>query len=301
MKRLLAFVLFALTLATSASAAAKLRVVATTPSLAAVARSVGGSDVKVKTLALHTQDPHWVDARPHLALELAKADLLLAVGLDLEIGWLPTLQTGSRNGDIQTGARGFLDCSTLVSVLGKPTGKVDRSMGDLHPGGDPHYMLDPRRAARVAWGIAKRMAELDPDNAKAYRKRGKKLVKALKKKRKSWEKALAGAKGKRVVAYHRSLMYLADWLGLDVVIHLEPRPGISPNPRHVAHVMSVAKDKDAVAILQESWWPQKTSKLVAKKVGAKVVRIPGGPNVRRGQTYEAFMARVVKKLQRGLR
>ncbi len=300
MTRLLFIALFFSVLSLSPGARAKLRVVATTPDLASIAHEVGGDEVRVTAIALHTQDPHWVDARPHLALDLAKADLLLAVGLGLEVGWLPTLQTASRNRAIQKGGRGFLDCSTTVKLLEIPKGKVDRSMGDIHPGGNPHYMLDPRRAARVAWGITKRMAELDPDNAGTYKKRGKLFVSKLKRARKAWEKRLAGVRGKKVVTYHRSLVYLADWLGLHVVDHLEPRPGIPPAPRHVAHVIRVARKTHAVAILQESWFPTKVSKLVANKTPLELVILPGAPNYTKGQTYTAFMNTLVGKIKAGV-
>jgi zinc/manganese transport system substrate-binding protein len=137
-----------------APAHAAVNVVASTPDLANVARSVGGDKVHVTALALPTQDPHWVDARPNLMLDLSHADLLISVGAELEIGWLPTLQVGSRNGKIQRGSPGFLECSELVELMERPPGKVDRSMGDIHPTGNPHYMLDPRRVERVAVGIA---------------------------------------------------------------------------------------------------------------------------------------------------
>jgi zinc/manganese transport system substrate-binding protein len=287
-------------LGTARAALAELRVVATTADLAALAKQIGGKHVTVTALAVHTQDPHWVDARPNLALELSKADLLLATGLDLEIGWLPTLLTGSRNGDIQTGSKGYVDCSQFVSVLETPKGKVDRSMGDVHPHGSPHYMLDPRRAAKVARGIADRMAKLDPPHAAAYQEGAKKLGATIDKWRKHWEKKLAKLKGKKLVAYHRSFAYLSDWLGFEIAIHIEPRPGIPPNPSHVAQVIAVARQSDAMLIVQESWHPDTTSKLVAKKAGAKLARIPGAPNFRGGQSYVGFIDDVVKKLAAGL-
>jgi zinc/manganese transport system substrate-binding protein len=147
---------------------ADLKVVATTPDLAAVAHELAGGHASVTTLALPTQDPHFVDARPHLALDLARSDLLIAVGLDLEIGWLPTLQQGARNPKIQKGSNGYLECAQLVDVLDVPRERVDRSMGDIHPGGNPHFMFDPRRVAKVASGISARMAELDPANKPSY-------------------------------------------------------------------------------------------------------------------------------------
>src|SRR5688572_10872050 len=123
-----------------AAAQADLRVVASVPDLAAIAKEIGGDKTAVAAMALPSQDPHFVDARPHLALELSKADLLLIIGLNLESGWLPTLITGARNAKIQPGAPGYLDCSTLVTRLDVPAQKVDRSMGDVHPGGNPHYL-----------------------------------------------------------------------------------------------------------------------------------------------------------------
>ena len=302
LRRLLVLLLATLSvLAGAREASAELRVVATTADLAALAKQIGGKHVNVTALALNTQDPHWVDARPHLALELSKADLLLATGLDLEIGWLPTLVTGSRNGDIQPGGKGRVDCSEFVKVLDKPAGKVDRSQGDIHPHGNPHYMFDPRRAAKVATGIAERMAKLDPKNAAEYEKNSKKLVETIAKWRKHWEKKLAPLKGKRVVAYHKSFVYLADWLGFEIPIHIEPRPGIPPNPGHVARVINVARESGVKIILQESWHPDTTSKLVAKKAGAKLVVIGGAPDFKGGESYVGFVNDVVKKIEAGLK
>lgn len=283
-------------LALPARAGAALSIVTTTADLASIAKEVGGSHVQVTSLALHTQDPHFVDAKPHLALALAKADLLVAVGLELETGWLPTLQTGSRNGKIQTGAAGFLDCSSLVKVLEVPTGKVDRSQGDVHPHGNPHYMLDPRQAARVTKGIADKLAQLDPAHADDYRKNALTFIKKLGKATKGWEAALAKAKGAKVVAYHKSIAYFADWLGLDVVEYVEPRPGIPPNPHHVTHVIEIAKQTGAKAVLQEAYYPSKNSELIAKQAGATLVKIPGAPNFKGGKSYISHLDGVVKAL-----
>lgn len=278
------------------NARANLNVVATTPDLAALAAAVGGARVHVKALALPTQDPHWVDARPNLALELSRADLLLAVGAELEVGWLRTLQTGSRNGKIQAGARGFLDCSGLVELLERPTVKVERSMGDVHPSGNPHYLLDPRAAERVAVGIAKRMAELDPDGQGSYLEQAKSFVTALRSQRARWEARLAAARGREIIAFHRSLSYLAAWVGLIVVDHVEPKPGIPPNPAHVADLIRIAKQRHVRAVVQESWYPSTTSKLIASKTGAKFVRLPGATNFQGGQSYLAFMDQIVAAL-----
>jgi zinc/manganese transport system substrate-binding protein len=296
MSRLISLFFTLLALLFASEAGAALSVVATTPDLAAITKSVGGDKVKVTALALHTQDPHWVDARPHLALDLARADLLVLNGAELEVGWLPTLLSGSRNGDVQRGARGYLDASTLVTLLEVPRGKVDRSMGDIHPAGNPHYTRDPRAAERLAVGIAKRLAELDPKNKGAYLEQAKRFLIELQRARSGWEKKLAVRRGAPIVAYHRSLVYLADWLGLRVVEHIEPRPGIPPNPRHVAHVIDVARSEKVRVILQEAWFPDNTTKLVAAKCGAKLVQLPGAPDFGKGETYVGWMNGVVQRL-----
>jgi zinc/manganese transport system substrate-binding protein len=287
-------------LSIASPASAELRVVTTTPDLAALAKDIGKEHVRVTALALETQDPHWVDARPHLALELSQADVLLLTGLDLEVGWLPTLLTGSRNGDIQRGGKGYVDCSEFVDVLDAATGKVDRSMGDVHPGGNPHYMWDPRRAAKVASGIAKRLGALDPQHAAAYDANADKLVEVLAKWRKHWENKLAPLRGKKLIDYHRSFVYLADWLGCEFAIDIEPRPGIPPNPAHVAHVIAVARTGGAKLIVQEAWFPTTTSSLIAKRSGAKLVVVSGSAGFRKGQSYIGFIDEAVKRLAAGL-
>ncbi len=281
-------------------ALAKLNIVATTPDLAAIARTIGDSHADVTSLALHTQDPHWVDARPHLALKLSKADLLLVIGLGLESGWLPALQTGSRNPEIQQGGAGLLDCSTLIRALDIPAGPVDPSAGHVHSGGSPHYLLDPERAEKVAVGIGKRLAKLDPPNQRAYFDNTKRFIQNLRKARQAWTKKLTSLGTKRVVAYHKSLSYLAAWTGLQIIEHVEPRPGIPPNPQHVASVLQTMRTRKVSAIVQESWHPTKTSKLLASRSSAKFVAIAGSADFDGGQDYVAFMDGVVNALVRGL-
>lgn len=284
----------------SSTARAELKVVTTTPDLASVAKAVGGQYATVKALALPTQDPHFVDARPNLALDLAKADLLVLVGVQLEVGWLPTLLTASRNGELQPGGKGYLDASTLVALLEVPARKVDRSMGDVHPGGNPHFMVDPRRAAQVALGIAKRMSELDPAHRSNYNANANAFNDKLSKWRQHWEKELAQLKGARVIAYHKSMAYMADWLGFEVTAFLEPKPGIPPNPGHIAHVIQVGSSAGVRLLIQESYYPGKTSELVARKIGAKVAVIPGGPDFAGNESYLGFVNRYVERLKASL-
>jgi zinc/manganese transport system substrate-binding protein len=281
-------------------ASAKLEVVATTPDLGAIARDVGGPDAHVLTLALATQDPHFVDAKPHLALALSKANLLLLTGAGLEVGWLPTLLTGSRNSDIQAGSPGYLDCSSLVPLLQVPTTAVDRSQGDIHPQGNPHFSYDPRRVETLAVGIGKRLAELDPTHKSGYFARTKSFLDGLRAARTRWEARLAKARGQKIIAYHNSLPYLADWLGLEVVEHVEPKPGIPPNPSHVAHVLEVARNDKVRVIVQQAYYPSGTSKLIADKAGATFLQIPGYPDFAQAQTYTGYMDGLVAKLAKAL-
>jgi zinc/manganese transport system substrate-binding protein len=280
------------------AARADLRVVATVPDLAALAKEIGGGRAQVTALALHTQDPHFVDAKPSLVLELNKADLLLGVGLELEVGWLPTLQTGARNPAIQAGGRGFLDCSQLITPRDVPLQKIERSQGDIHPGGNPHYLYDPRMAATVAAGIAARMAELDPEHAAEYEKNGAALRARLDAARAGWEQRLAGLRGVPVVTYHKSWIYFVDWLGLVDVAQLEPKPGIPPSPSHVARVLSLARQRGVKLLLIEDYYPADTARLVAEKIPAALVRIAGGTAFRDGQTYVQRMEAVVAALEK---
>jgi zinc/manganese transport system substrate-binding protein len=242
---------FVLCLVAPLASAAELDVVATVPDLAALAKAVGGDRVSVTSMSLPTQDPHFVDARPSLALKLAKADVLLAVGLQLEIGWLPTLQTGSRNGKIQPGGAGYLEAAASVPLLGVPAGAIDRSMGDVHPGGNPHFLYDPRAAARVAKAIGAKFAELDPEGAATYAANADALAADLAAREPAWLEKVAPIRGRSVVVFHETLLYLQDWIGFEVAIAIEPKPGISPDPLHVQRVVETGRARSVAAVLQE--------------------------------------------------
>lgn len=284
----------------AAPARADLRVVASVPGLAALATEVGGDAISVKALSRATQDPHFVDARPSLALDLNKADLLLLVGLDLEIGWLPTLVVGARNPRIQMGTQGYLDCSQFVKKLQVPTQQIDRSMGDIHGGGNPHYLFDPRAAADIARGIADRLSQMDPGRRNTYEANLRAFLSRLENARRGWEKRLAPFRGTPVVAYHNSWVYLADWLGLPEVGYLEPKPGIPPNPQHVASLLGIARQRKVRLILQEAHHPDTTGRIVAQKLGAAFVKIPADVDFQSGQRYAQYIEKLVTEIERGL-
>lgn len=296
---LLSFFLLLAGLVLPRSAYATLKVVTTTSDLAAIAQEVGQDRIKVTALALASQDPHFVDARPNLALQLSKADLLLVVGLDLEIGWLPVLQSGSRNPAIQKGSKGYLDCSTLVRLLEVPTTQIDRSMGDIHPGGNPHYLYDPRNAVSLSLGLARKFGELDPHNAAAYTAAAQDFIRRLGEARTGWEAALAPLKGAPTVGFHKSFPYLADWVGLDMIEHIEPKPGIPPAPSHVAHVLDVMRQRNVKLIIQEAYYGDPTGKDLGGRTGAHLALIPGGTDFAGGETFIQHTQKVVDTLLKG--
>lgn len=281
---------------------AALNVAATTPALAAIAREVGGEGTSVTSLSSSRQDPHHVDARPSLVLVLSRADLLLVNGLDLEVGWLPPLLTASRNPDVRPGARGYLDASQLVRRLDVPAAKVDRSMGDVHPGGNPHFTYDPRAGAVIARALGDRLAELDPERAGRYRDRARTLAARLESLAAEQRARLDGvpAARRKLVAYHRSLTYLLDWLGLTEVATLEPKPGIPPDPAHVAGVLRTMRASGTGVIVQEEYHPSRTARTLAELAKARVVILQGGPRFEEGQTYLEWLKDMAERIHGAL-
>ena len=278
-------------LALSSLAEAKLKVVATTADLGAIARELAGPDADVEVLAKPTQDPHFVDAKPSLTLALAGADLLLLTGMDLEIGWLPVLLTSSRNERIQRGAKGYLDCSSLITPKEVPTQKLDRSMGDIHPGGNPHYTKDPRNGLPLAQGIAAKLAQLAPEKAAGFHAREARFAQELTAQLSQWQKALAPLKGTPVVTYHKSWFYFTEWAGLDEVAYVEPKPGLPPSLGHVAEVLQIIKARHVPMVLQEDWYETSMSLFLVKNGPTRLVRVPGMPG--ETQTYAAYIGAMV--------
>lgn len=281
-------------------AGAQVRVVTTHADLAALTLAVGGSHVKVTNLCQPTQDPHFVDARPHLMLSINRADLVVVVGLGLETGWLPTLLTGARNPDVMPGAAGYLDTSTAVQRLGVPQGTIDRSQGDLHAGGNPHFLRAPPSGLRVAAAIARHLSRLDAPNASAYRRGYARLERELRAAMEGWAARLAPFRGTEVVGYHTSWVYFAAWAGLKLELFVEPKPGIPPDPAHAAALLGQMTERRIGAILQEEYYPDATSALLARKSGARLVSMPGGARVQSGETYVAYVGRQVDLLAAAL-
>ena len=263
-----------LTLLPAARAAAVINVVATTEDLASLAREVGGERVKVDALAKGYQDPHFVEAKPSFVFILNKADLLVAVGRELEIGWLPPLVLQSRNAKIQPGAAGYLDASLTARILEIPTGQVTRAMGDVHPQGNPHYWLDPGNGRRIAQAIQARLAQLSPADAAYFAQRYADFDRRLGEAEKRWDAAMAPYRGTKVVTYHRSWPNFCERFGLDVIGYVEPKPGIPPSPAHTLELMATMKREGVKLLLVEPYFDEKTPNSIGRETGVPVLVLP---------------------------
>lgn len=260
------------------NASAKLNVVVTTPDLAALTKVVGGDEVTLTVLAKPTEDPHFVDAKPSFILKLNRADALVEGGADLEIGWLPALLDQARNPKLASGAPGRILCGQGVQLLEIPA-SLDRSKGDIHAAGNPHYLTDPANAKVVATHLAEALVRLEPKSAAVFQANLKKFLEDLDAKLAHWEQELAPFKGQHVVAYHDSWPYFARRFDLKIDLFLEPKPGIPPTPVHLADVILQMRSDHIRAILVEPYQNRKTAQTVAGETGASVVEVsqfPGG-------------------------
>jgi len=262
---------FLLALPLGARAQGKLNVVSTTEDLGALAREVGGDRVSVTALAKGYQDPHFVDPKPSFILAVSRADLLIVVGRELEIGWLPPLLTSSRNSKIQVGGPGYLDASLNVKILEIPTGQITRAMGDVHPLGNPHYWLEPGNGRRIAQAVRDKLSQLSPPNASYFAQRYGDFDTRLAAGEKRWDAAIAPYKGTKLVTFHRSWPNFMDRWGLDVMGYVEPKPGIPPTPQHTIEVIDEMKRQGAKLIIVEPYFDLKTPQAIANQVGGKVL------------------------------
>src|SRR5256714_3851101 len=284
----------------SAQATAQLRVVATTPDLAWVAREIGGDRVSVVARAKPPEGPHFVDAKPSFIVTLNRADALIEGGAELELGWLPPLLENARNGKVGAGAPGRIVASEGVRLLEIPT-SFDRSKGDIHSLGNPHFMIDPVTVKIVARNIANHFAQIDPKNAATYSSNLTKFNARLDAKLTEWQKQLAPYRGPKIVTYHRDFIYLAQRFGLSIVDELEPKPGIAPSPAHLAQVIGEMKRNDAKAILVQPFQNRKTAETVARQTGAAVLDTPQQPGAALGsKTYFDMVDNIVRALATGL-
>ncbi|MEO6332014.1 MAG: metal ABC transporter substrate-binding protein [Gemmatimonadaceae bacterium] len=286
---------------TAATSAAKLRVVATTPDLAAIAREIGGSAVEVTALAKPTEDPHYVDAKPSHIVTLNRADVLIEGGAELEFGWLPPLLESARNGKIAAGARGRIVASQRIRMVEVPK-SFDRSRGDVHSLGNPHFLIDPVNAKIIAGHIADQFAQVDPASAALYRRNNAAFNARIDAKLAQWQGQLRPFRGAKIVTYHKDFVYFAERFGLQVVETLEPKPGIAPSPAHIARVIGAMKAARSRVILVQPYQNRRTAETVARQTGATVLDIAQQPGARRNTaTYFDMMDYMVTTLATALR
>lgn len=250
---------------------AKVKVVATLPWVGSVANEIGKEQVEVATLVKPNQDPHLVEAKPSMILATRKADILMYNGLDLEIGYLPVLIESSRNPNIQPGKPGNFDGSHFVTVLEKPV-SVDRSMGDVHPLGNPHYHYSARNVLAVAEGMANALSTIDPSHAGSYKVNLASFQEKVRMKQKEWSGF--PLKGKRYVAYHKYFEYLAADYGLKIVAYVEPKPGIPPSAGYIERLIGTIRGSRPDGILTTPIHGRKEVGFLAEKTGVRGIIIP---------------------------
>jgi zinc/manganese transport system substrate-binding protein len=269
MKTLLASAL----LAASWPCIAALNVFACTPEWGALAKELGGDKVTVYTATTALQDAHHIEARPSLIARARNADLVVCTGAELEIGWLPLVQSQSGNANIQPGRPGYFEASDYVALIEKPA-RLDRSLGDIHAAGNPHIHLDPRNVAEIAAGLGERMAALDGPNGRFFLERTKSFLDRWRQAAARWEKEAAPLKGIPVVVHHRDFTYLIAWLGMREVGALEPKPGIPPSTASLTELLARLKQTPAKAVLRAAYNDPRPAEWLSARASIPAVMLP---------------------------
>lgn len=254
-------------------AAAALSVFACEPEWASLAKEIGGDKVAVYSATTGLQDPHRIEARPSLIARVRSADLLVCTGSELEIGWIPLLLTQSGNSKIQLGSPGYFEASQYVPKLEVPK-VVDRALGDIHPGGNPHVHTDPRNIARIAGALEERMVQLDPASAESYRARGKSFLERWRAAIARWEQQAAPLRGVPVVVYHRDFSYFINWTGMREAGSLEPKPGLPPTPSHLAELVDQMKRSPAKMIVYSPYNSPQAAQFLSSRANIPTVLVP---------------------------
>jgi len=276
--------------------------VTSTTDLADIAKEVGGNRITVRHIGEGYQDPHFIEAKPSFVLQLRNADVWAFVGLDLEAGWMPLLLDGARNSKIRRGGAGHVDVSRAIPLLDVPRGNVDRSQGDVHALGNPHYWLDPENGRRIARLFRTKFSELDPAGASVYAANARAFETRLNAAERGWQSQLATIRGKPVVAWHTSWRYLASYTKMNIVGYMEPKPGVPPSPAHLAGLIQTIKRTGAKVIIMEPFYSRKTADFVATRTGIQVLVLPPSVGGTRGlNDYVQLMQSNIQRLATALR
>jgi zinc/manganese transport system substrate-binding protein len=298
MKSFSAFLVLLSSLALALPASAKLNVVATTPDLGAIAQEIGGDRIDLITLAKPTEDPHFVDAKPSFIVRLNRADALIEGGAELEAGWLAPLLAGARNAKLEVGKPGRIAASEGVPLLEIPAA-LDRSQGDIHAAGNPHYLTDPQNGKVVAAHIARAFAQLDAASSAAFEANLKSFNQRLDAKLAEWDGLVAPYRGRPIVTYHNFWIYFGHHFGFPMDLFLEPKPGIPPTPAHLAEVIAKMKASDLKLIAVQPYQNRKTAETVAGHTGAVVLDWPSFPGGKDTERYEDWIDYLVKSIVHG--
>ncbi len=282
------------------NAFAKLNVVATLPVFASLAEEVGGDRISVTSLARGNQDPHFLDAKPSYVVELNKADMLIHGGLELEIGWLPPILVQARNPKILPNNPGNVNAAQGLNILEIPKTLVDRSMGDVHPLGNPHAWLDPRNAKLIAANIFQHLAKIDPEGKSYYEDRLKSFLAKLNQKMSEWNQAAQSIHGKKAITYHKSFSYFADWTGLNVVDTVESKPGIPPSSKHVDDLIKLIPQEGVKAIFVESYYPTKVPQYLSEKTQVPMVVLPTDTGENGITTYLDLIDQIIREVKKAV-
>ncbi len=259
----------------SNSVFAKIRVVTTTTDLRSIVEEVGSEKVTVDSFCKGEQDPHFLEARPSYILNASRADLVVSIGLGLEVGWLPKVLSRARNRNVMEGGSGYLEVGPTVKVLEVPTGPISRAEGDVHPEGNPHVTLDPIRVGEIALVIAERLGTVEPSSRDYFLNRAKAMQSRLKKKTEGWLKRIEKSGINKIVTHHKSLSYFFDRFKIESVAMLEPLPGVPPTAKHILKVMKESSAKGVKKILVENYFSDAVAKKVASEIpGIAVESVP---------------------------
>ncbi len=280
-------------LALSLSLHAKISIVASTSDLADIASQIGGKHVTTLSIARGSQDPHYVEVLPSYMIKVKRADMYLMVGMELD-QWAEQIIDGSRNSDLR-----IVDCSADITPLEVPTRKVDASMGDIHPNGNPHYWLDPANGKAIAQTIAIHLKQIDPGHSETYNQNLLTFTESLNTLEKEWAEKFTDLRGKRLIYYHNTWPYFNRYVGLEAVAFVEPNPGIMPTPTHLDHLIHLIQEQNIQVIAMEPYFSDKAPNYLTRKTGVVVIGLAQSVDARKGTgTYQSMLAYNLETLQK---